>query len=636
MNAPLLASLIELGASLLCFAVAWHAWGYRDRPAGTPLFMLALTTAAWALAASTASLVADPGATRTAQFASLALSGPAAVAWFYVVVAYTRRSWWTRPVVVAAVLGLVAVEWATLATNPLHQQYVTTASQITAAGAFDPVPGPLHWMHTVWKGGLLTVGLGALLRAYTSRQGVLRLQSVALIVTGVLPLGTGVLELLDVFTLPSLDLTVVGIAAGSAIVLWALFSAAFLDVVPIARETLLESMNDAVVALDAAGRVVDLNRQATVLFDVGSTAIGAPATTVLDEHPQIFADPLLAGFADRQRAHDQRTGDQPTAGDQRTSDRPTAGDQRTGGCEELTDDERPARYSPVELTATVAGDQRHYELDVTPVTASKPAPTDTRQPPSEARTANGGLPADGGMQATEASDADPLGLLLVFRDVTVRQRREREVEARNTRLEEFSSVVSHDLRNPLNVAQGRLELARETADTENLATAARALDRMDALVEDLLTLAREGRSVSETEPVSLPAVVRQCWGTVVTDAARLVVESERTIRADRSRLRELLENLLRNAVSHAGPDVTVTVGDLADGSGFYVADDGPGIPESERERAFESGYTTADDGTGLGLAIVREIAQAHGWTVSLTESEAGGMRIEFRGVEIES
>jgi signal transduction histidine kinase len=246
------------------------------------------------------------------------------------------------------------------------------------------------------------------------------------------------------------------------------------------------------------------------------------------------------------------------------------------------------------------------------------------------------LSADEGLQATDVSDADPLGLLLVFRDVTLRRRREREVEARNTRLEEFSSVVSHDLRNPLNVAQGRLELARETADTENLATAARALDRMDTLVEDLLTLAREGQDVSETEPVSLPTIVRQCWGTVVTDAARLVVETERTIRADRSRLRELLENLLRNAVSHAGPDVTVTVGDLADGSGFYVADDGPGIPESERERAFESGYTTADDGTGLGLAIVREIAQAHGWTVSLTESEAGGMRIEFRGVGTES
>jgi len=77
--------------------------------------------------------------------------------------------------------------------------------------------------------------------------------------------------------------------------------------------------------------------------------------------------------------------------------------------------------------------------------------------------------------------------------------------------------------------------------------------------------------------------------------------------------------------------VTVTVGSLEDG--FYVADDGPGIPEADREKVFESGYSTDGDGTGLGLAIVRRIAQAHGWDVTLTTSESGGARFEFHGVE---
>jgi signal transduction histidine kinase len=78
--------------------------------------------------------------------------------------------------------------------------------------------------------------------------------------------------------------------------------------------------------------------------------------------------------------------------------------------------------------------------------------------------------------------------------------------------------------------------------------------------------------------------------------------------------------------------VTVTVGPLDDGSGFYVADDGPGVPEAERERVFEFGHS-GSDGTGFGLAIVRGIAEAHGWRVSLTESESGGARFEFTDVK---
>ncbi|WP_309221729.1 HAMP domain-containing sensor histidine kinase [Halorussus sp. MSC15.2] len=78
--------------------------------------------------------------------------------------------------------------------------------------------------------------------------------------------------------------------------------------------------------------------------------------------------------------------------------------------------------------------------------------------------------------------------------------------------------------------------------------------------------------------------------------------------------------------------MTVRVGSL-DG-GFYVEDDGPGIPEDERGRVFERGYTTTADGTGVGLAVVGDIAERHGWEVRTTESEDGGARFEIRGVEI--
>lgn len=76
----------------------------------------------------------------------------------------------------------------------------------------------------------------------------------------------------------------------------------------------------------------------------------------------------------------------------------------------------------------------------------------------------------------------------------------------------------------------------------------------------------------------------------------------------------------------------ITIGDLD--TGFYIADNGPGIPEGERDRIFESGYSTLTKGTGFGLAIVQEIVAAHGWEISVTDSEDGGARFEIPGVEI--
>ena len=85
-------------------------------------------------------------------------------------------------------------------------------------------------------------------------------------------------------------------------------------------------------------------------------------------------------------------------------------------------------------------------------------------------------------------------------------------------------------------------------------------------------------------------------------------------------------------MEHVGDGVTVRVGPLS-GGGFYVEDDGPGIPEDERDQVFESGYTTERDGTGFGLNIVREIVEAHGGAISLTESDEGGARFEITGIE---
>ncbi|WP_284010018.1 PAS domain-containing protein [Haloarcula pelagica] len=224
-------------------------------------------------------------------------------------------------------------------------------------------------------------------------------------------------------------------------------------------------------------------------------------------------------------------------------------------------------------------------------------------------------------------------LIAVSQNITESARKKERLERQNERLEEFASVVSHDLRNPLNVADGRLELARQECDSEHLDVAGRALTRMETLIEDLLALAQQGLSVGETTAVALADLAESCWQAVETADATLSAETDCVIQADPKRCQQLLENLIRNCVEHGGEDVTITVGALDDGDGFYVADDGPGIPTDEREAVFKSGYSTTDGGSGFGLAIVREIVQAHGWAITVTESEHGGARFEISGVE---
>ncbi|WP_435077903.1 PAS domain S-box protein [Halococcus sp. AFM35] len=215
----------------------------------------------------------------------------------------------------------------------------------------------------------------------------------------------------------------------------------------------------------------------------------------------------------------------------------------------------------------------------------------------------------------------------IYTDITDQKRRERDLERQNELLDEFASVISHDLRTPMSVARGRLELAEDDHHSEHHEAALWAIDRMDTLIEDVLALARQGRIIDDTEPVSLSDVAERAWRTVATDDATIDVDVSGTLAGDPDRLIRLFENLFRNAIDHAGTDVHVTVGPTE--AGFFVADDGPGIPESERERVFEHGYSTSESGTGLGLMIVRKIASAHGWTVSAADS-GDGARFEVR------
>jgi signal transduction histidine kinase len=157
---------------------------------------------------------------------------------------------------------------------------------------------------------------------------------------------------------------------------------------------------------------------------------------------------------------------------------------------------------------------------------------------------------------------------------------------------------------------------------------------MAEIVDDILMLARTGHRVDPTNAIDLDAMATGCWANVDTQDASLDIESNVQVKADQVHIQNLLENLIRNAVEHGGGAVTVRLGKLSDADGFYVEDDGFGIPPEDRDRVFESGYSSVEGNVGLGLNIVREIAESHDWDVTLTDSQNGGTRFEFSNVTI--
>jgi len=264
------------------------------------------------------------------------------------------------------------------------------------------------------------------------------------------------------------------------------------------------------------------------------------------------------------------------------------------------------------------------------------------------------------VRVSALSEDDDAGYVVLMHDITDQKRREqalrereRELEQQNERLErqktqlehqnerldQFAGIVSHDLRNPLNVAKGHSELLAdqiETADnpavdSDSIDQVLDSLDRMEAIIEDALTLARQGKAITETEPVELGALIESSWSTVDTAQASIAYPQGVVINADPGRLRNVFENLFRNSIEHGRDDVSISVGLLDDG--FFLEDDGPGIPEDRHEQVFEEGFTTSDEGTGFGLAIVHDVVRAHGWDVTVTTGETGGARFEISGVE---
>ncbi|WP_339103016.1 histidine kinase N-terminal 7TM domain-containing protein [Haloterrigena salinisoli] len=551
-GSPIVQAMYAITA-LNSVALAGVLWRHRDRPGARPLLGNVFGAGLWTVC-GLALMRIDPGPLALAFLALLFFGvGVGTMALLVFTLEYTGREELLRPPILAALsIEPVLVVLMTVA-NPGGLVYTMSGGTVEW--------GPAFWIHTAYSYAVLAVVTVLIAEFLVRSRSLYRGQSAALL-AGTLATWLG--NAAYVFGPTDVDVSPIGFAVTGILYAVAILRYRLVDVVPIARDRVLDTVTDAVFVVDDEDRLIDANPVGRrLLACVDGSPIGASVDSLLADRPALREE-IRALTATRDPAKRELA---------------------------VGDDYYLVRTTPIE-----DGRDRHA------------------------------------------------GRLFVAREITDRKRRETRLERQNERLEEFANIVSHDLRNPLTVAGGHLQLAREADDPDpHLDEIERSHDRMETIIEDVLALAREGRDVTDAEPVDLAALADRAWASVDTGDATLVIDSSAPIPADPDRLQRLLENLFHNSLEHGSErsdgtalEITVgTLGDSGDGleAGFYVADNGIGIPPAQRGRVFERGYTTDEDGTGFGLAIVAEIATAHGWTSAVAESDTGGARFEFRGVE---
>jgi signal transduction histidine kinase len=505
----------------------------------------------------------------------------APVTWLVFVLRYVDRSEWLSPHRIALVSVVPVVTLVLVFTARSHSLFYTTYAMEPVAG--HPVlrvgTGPWYLVNIVYSYTVLAVGVGLILSSALSSNRLYRRQAIALVSLTVLPWLVSGTYLLGIRPIPWVDPTSFAFVATS-VPFAALVVRTDLGVyLPVAHERVFRTLDDPILIVGSTQEIIDANTAAQELFANGDRIEGTPVADVLP--PDFLDGDTLGSHPDE----------------------------------------------PVECTLTHDGRRRQYLARCHVVNPTRPPAIQ--------------------------------GLVLSLTDITVQKERQRTLETRTTQLERknrqlerLASVVSHDLSTPLSTAERLLSLLRADLDgprpqvERTLDDLASVHDRLREFADHLPRLARESIDVETTVECDLERVARMAWKTVETDHLELTVTSNRTLQADRHRLKQVFENLFQNSVQHGATNGQEGASEATDGEttseedattvrvgtfdgGFFLEDDGPGIAPEQRETVFEYGTSTADS-PGFGLAIVRTVIEAHGWEITLTERDTGGVRFEVR------
>ena len=564
-------SLLLALAAVMAAVLALYARSRRGTTGAREVALLLLAVFVWCSAYALES--ASTGLALKVFWAKVEYAGIASapLAWFAFALAYTGRSRWLtrRNLALLAVIPVITLLLVT--TNEAHG-LVWSTTALGASGSFLVVEhGLWFWVYWIYSYSMLVLGTLFLVSMLARSPGIYRRQGAALLVAVAAPwVGNG-MYVLGLNPFPYLDLTPFAFLISGTAVSWGLFRFRFLEIVPVARDALVEGMEDGVIVVDTRGRIVDLNPAAQrVLGTTASEAVGEPLlrlSPVLDE--------LIDGYS------------------------PDDGDLEAHKEVELGEDGEGRSYDLVLSSLRDRGGRRTGRLlvlrDVT-----------------ERKRAEEEMIRQGAELARSNAELENFAYLIAH-----------DLRAPLRGINGFSQILLEDHVEVLDDV-GRDYLSRIRSGTL----------RMEQLIDELLEFSRLTRATMRRERVDLSAIARDVASELRRGdpgrAARFVIADGLEANGDPHLLHVALWNILDNAwkFTQGEPEARIELGAerRPEGQVFFVRDNGVGFEMAYSDklfRAFQRLHTSEEfEGTGIGLATVQRVVERHGGRV-WAEAEVG-------------
>jgi signal transduction histidine kinase len=236
---------------------------------------------------------------------------------------------------------------------------------------------------------------------------------------------------------------------------------------------------------------------------------------------------------------------------------------------------------------------------------------------------------------SDAFDGPEKRLLTLLRDVAeyftaTNNQQSSGTGSAQEEIDTFVATLVHELRSPLGIAQAYLDIGRENDNNaeEQFEKVSDALRELDRTIDELASMTKNDLTI-EIEEISLAPLVQEVWESIDTSDGSIQIESAVELTADRVLLKILFRNLLSNAVQHGGENSTIHVGAVP--NGFFIEDNGRGIPDEIKDEIFDRGFSNSG-GLGVGLSVVDDIVTAHEWEINIESEVDEGTRVEITNV----
>lgn len=305
--------LIIVISMVLSGILAAYGWRYRSTPGAIPFSIMTLAVSLWAFGYMVEKITALFWLQKLSAYVQVIGYASVPFLWLIFALHYTHREAWLTPRRIGLLMITPALVTLCAWTSEIHRWFFSDFQTVHIGATVQLVVifGPAFWVHTILAYGALAAGTVLLLQGVFRSHDLYRGQMVLLIIGAVFPWAVNIVSILNLIPLPNLDLTTFAFTITGLAIAGSLFRYRLFDIVPVAYEAIVRSMDDMVVVLDMQNRVADLNPAAKAFFTRRNGAyqdgavIGKPAEQVLDrwseiaeKYPGAIASPIEIGLGD--------------------------------------------------------------------------------------------------------------------------------------------------------------------------------------------------------------------------------------------------------------------------------------------------------------------------------------------------